>query len=279
MKYILDSSGWLDFLAFVPDRSTQSVTDLPSWVPDFSTKAQIPLMWVTNFKDEPRFDAANVLSSTKSDFKVENDQLHLQARYLDVVSDVGEKASDIAKLGVLEEIAKLILKCPANYKTGQDRIEVLWRTLISDQTLVEYPAPAALAQSFSAWVKFTLMKALNSVMMAGQDAGEYIRARLSIEYLAQTDQTGILSGYQQVLDEIVANGDHTAVDGTEAFRTMLQTRLLPYASVFSKVAARRRLFRTESGWLGLGPQSLQAGDSTWVLAAAPTPLCPTEDCE
>ena len=269
MTSILESSGWLAFLAFVSDRFTQSVTDLPSWVPNFSAKAPTPLMWVTISKDKPRFDAAKVLSSTKVDFRIESSQLR---RYLDVVSDVGEKASDIAKLGVLEEIAKLILKCPANYKIGQDRIEVLWRTLISDQTPLKYPAPATLVQSFSAWVEFTLMKALNSMMMEGQDVGEYVCARLSIEYLAQTDQTGILSGYQQVLDEIVANADHTAVDGTEAYRYMLQSRMLPYASVFSKVAAGRRLFRTESGWLGLGPQSLQGGESIWILAAAPTPF-------
>lgn len=272
MACILERSGWLAFLSFVSDRSTQSIAELPSWVPDFSSKTPTPLMWVTISKNEPRFNASNFLKSTKSNFKVESSQIHLQARCLDVVSDIGERASDIAKLGVLEETTKLVLKCPANYRTGQDRIEVLWRTLISDQTPLEYPAPATLAQSFSAWVKFKLMSALNSVMMEGQNVGEYVCARISIEFLAQTDQTGILSGYQQVLDEIVANADHTAVDGTVAYRSLLQSRMLPYASVFSKVAAGRRLFRTESGWLGLGPQSMQVGDSIWILAAAPTPF-------
>ncbi len=128
-----------------------------------------------------------------------------------------------------------------------------------------------LAQSFSAWVKFKLMKALNSLIMQGEDVGAYITARISIEFLAQADQTQILSGYQQVINEVTENGDPTVADGTAAYRTMLQRQMLPYAMVFSKVAVSRRMFRTESGWLGLGPESLEVGDSVWILADAPTP--------
>ncbi|KAL8762929.1 MAG: hypothetical protein Q9184_001151 [Pyrenodesmia sp. 2 TL-2023] len=272
MKLILESTGWLAFLAFVPHRSMQSIANMPSWVPDFSARSQIPLMWLAESKEVPRFNAGKVHHSTGSEFKVDRHQLHLQAQHLDVVSDLGETASQISENGVFEDVAKLMLKCPAKYATGQDRIEVLWRTLISNQTPLEYPAPECLAQSFSAWVKFSLMKALNSLIMQGGDVGAYVGARLSIEFLAQADQTQILSGYQQVIAEVTENGDPTAADGTAVYRSMLQRRMLPFAKIFSKVGGGRRLFGTESGWLGLGPESLQVGDSVWILAAAPTPF-------
>lgn len=271
MKLILESTGWLALLAFVPDRSMQSTTDMPSWVPDFTVRAQTPLMWVAESKKVSRFDSGKVHHSASSDFKVDRYQLHLQAQYLDVVSDLGETASEISQSGVFEDVAKLMLKCPAKYATGQDRIEVLWRTLISNQTPVDYPAPESLAQSFSAWVKFSLMKVINSLIMRGGDVGAYIGARLSIEFLAQADQTQILSGYQQVIAEVTESGDPTVADSTEAYRSRLQGRMLPFLTVFCNVAAGRRLFRTESGWLGLGPESLQVGDSIWIVAAAPTP--------
>ncbi|KAL8905087.1 MAG: hypothetical protein Q9207_002861 [Kuettlingeria erythrocarpa] len=271
MKLILESTGWLAFLAFVPDRSMQSISNTPTWVPDFTTRAQTPFMWVAESKEVPRFDAGKVFHSARSVFQIDGNQLRLQARHLDVVSDLGETASRISEHGIFEDLAKLMLKCPPEYITGQDRIEVLWRTLISDQTPLAYPAPGILAQSFSAWVKFSLMKALNSLIMQGEDVGAYVCARISIEFLAQADQTQVLSGYQQVIDEITKNGDPAVADDTAAYRSMLQRRMLPYASVFCKVAAGRRMFRTESGWLGLGPESLEVGDSVWILAAAPTP--------
>ncbi|KAI4202423.1 MAG: hypothetical protein LQ346_001981 [Caloplaca aetnensis] len=270
-KLILESTGWLAFLAFVPDRSMQSISNMPTWVPDFTARAQTPMMWVAESKEVPRFDAGKVFHSAISGFEVDGNQLRLQAQQLDVVSDLGETTSQISDHGVFEDLAKLMLKCPPEYRTGQDRIEVLWRTLISDQTPLDYPAPGNLAQSFSAWVKFSLMKALNSLIMQGEDVGAYIGARISIEFLAQADQTQILSGYQQVINEVTENGDPTVDDGTAAYRLMLQRRMLPYAMVYSKVAAGRRMFRTESGWLGLGPESLEVGDSVWILAAAPTP--------
>ncbi|KAL8654151.1 MAG: hypothetical protein Q9226_003549 [Calogaya cf. arnoldii] len=303
MTLILERNAWLGYLAFVPGKTTHGLPNLPSWVKDLTTRSTQPFMWIQSTQHTPRFNAGKVFHSKGQDFKINGsrlhlvtwqiplfnavtvfpyswqdfqingNRLHLKAWQLDTISDLGDTESDITECGEFEDVAKVILRCPAIYKTSQDRVEVLWRTLLSDQTVHNYPAPARLAQSFSAFLKYRLFTGIERVGENDQDLASYLRARPNLDILAQADHTRIFAGFRRVREELAecvgpADDAGTAVS---MYVKRLAGEMQFFSDAFSRVAAGRRLFRTKSGWLGLGSQYLQVGDSVWIFAAARTP--------
>ena len=106
-----------------------------------------------------------------------------------------------------------------------------------------------------------------------QDLILLTNARPNVDILAQADQTRLFSGYKQVCDEIAACVSPTVNDKAAAYTytKKLAGEMMLFLEALGHVAVGRRIFRTENGWLGLGPRSLEIGDSVWILAAARTP--------
>ena len=204
---------------------------------------------------------------------IDGRHLHVKARYLDTVSDLGDTASDMAELSMFDNVAKLLLRCHTIYKTGQDRIEVLWRTLLSNQSPRYYPLPPEFGHSFSAWLRHLLARDIFSAGTQAKYLTSLTHARPNVDILAQADQTRLFSGYKRVFDEIAAyispTVNHTAASYT--YIKKLAGEMTLFRQALGHVAVDRRIFRTENGWLGLGPRSLEIGDSVWILAAARTP--------
>ena len=271
---IFKNTGWLEYLAYVQGKSLQRLPDLPSWVKDLTAGALQPFMCIMEGPlSVPRFNAGKVFQSKEQGFEIDGKHLHVKARYFDTVSDLGDTASDMAELSMFDNVAKLILRCPKIYKTGQDRIEVLWRTLLSNQSPRYYPLPPEFGHSFSAWLRCSLAQDILRAARQTQDLTSLTNARPNVDILTQADRTRVFSGYKQVFDEIAAHGNPT-VNGTAASYTYakeLAGEMVLFHETFRRVAAGRRIFRTENGWLGLGPVSLEIGDSVWILAAARTP--------
>lgn len=242
---------------------------------DLTAGALQPFMCIMESPlSKPDFDAGKVFQSKEQGFEIDGGQLHVKARYLDTVSDLGDTASDMAELSMFDNVAKLILRSPTIYKTGQDRIEVLWRTLLSDQSPRYYPLPPEFGRSFSAWLRYFLAWDILRAPRQAQDLTSLTNAQPNVDILAQADQTRLFSGYKRVCDEIAAYISPT-VNGTAAsymYTKKLFGEMMLFLEAFRRVAGGRRIFRTENGWLGLGPVSLEIGDSVWILAAARTPF-------
>ena len=271
---IFKNTGWLEYLAYVQGKSLQRLPDLPSWVKDLTAGALQPLMCTMDSPPfMPDFDAGKVFQSKEPGFEIDGRHLHVKARYLDTVSDLGDTVSDMTKLSMFDNVAKLILRCPPIYKTGQDRIEVLWRTLLSDQSPRYCPLPPEFGRSFSAWLRYLLARDMFSAETQAQDLILLTNARPNVDILAQADQTRLFSGYKQVCDEIAACVSPTVNDKAAAYTytKKLAGEMMLFLEALGHVAVGRRIFRTENGWLGLGPRSLEIGDSVWILAAARTP--------
>ncbi|KAI4101321.1 MAG: hypothetical protein LQ339_005119 [Xanthoria mediterranea] len=271
---IFKNTGWLEYLAYVQGKSLQRLPNLPTWVKDLTAGALQPFMCIMESPlSVPRFDAGKVFQSKEQGFEIDARPLHIKARYLDTVSDLGDTAPDMTELSMFDNFAKLKLRCPTIYKTGQDRIEVLWRTLLSNQSPRYYPLPPEFGHSFSAWLRCSLAQDILRAARQTQDLTSLTNARPNVYTLARADQTRVFSGYKQVFDEIAAYVNPT-VNGTAASYTYakkLAGEMMLFRETFRRVAGGRRIFRNENGWLGLGPVSLEIGDSVWILAAARTP--------
>lgn len=92
--------------------------------------------------------------------KLRDKTLCLRAPVLDDVVDVCEASSEVIRSS-LEPYVSFILRCPQKYMNGQDRVEVLWRTLLwdisSDQEgQLEQHAHDERGASFRSWLAFNI---------------------------------------------------------------------------------------------------------------------------
>ncbi|KAI9877890.1 MAG: Ankyrin-2 [Pleopsidium flavum] len=125
---ILDSSS-LTILSHVGGSSERKTPDLPSWVPDFTTDiATCPL------SDFVGFDCAPGRKLKTREFVTFDKILPIQGSAWDMIVDLGETRDEAVG-------GEGILALDSPYITGEDRVDVLWRTLIADQYAGIHPAP------------------------------------------------------------------------------------------------------------------------------------------
>lgn len=93
-----------------------------------------------------------------------------------------------------------------------------------------------------------------------------------IDELAFTDTTAVMPNASAVYDliEKCEALEHTA----QSIINQLE-RHCPchkWAAAFMDIAVGRRMFRTFEGCLGLGPESVQVGDTLWIISGVMTPF-------
>ncbi len=163
IKSLLAHSKSLFTLSQVKDRSYRKLSDLPSWVTDMTAFTTTCLV---------REGRGNIFNASKGALL----QI-LPASNLETLSLAGYWINAVTATGDNHNRAKphcepfgasvaLLLKMPKNYITGQDRVEVFWRTLIANLGIDEgvHPAPEALGRSF----RKTLML-LHSLRLVGAE--------------------------------------------------------------------------------------------------------------
>jgi hypothetical protein len=160
------------------------------------------------------------------------------------------------------------------HTTGQDRLDVLWRTCIADTgpegTESVYPAPPEMRAGFQAWLDWWLAMGLNKHLPGSPDAIVYIRA-------IQTATSTIESGTREIITGIMSimrrgSGARTLQE-RESLTREYQVKGQEFTSAYDTVAQFRRLFLTDDGHLGLGLRSCAVGDQVWLLEGAQTPFC------
>ena len=266
--FVLEESHWLGPLTLVQDKCVRNFPNLPSWVPDFTARGPNPML-AFDRTEEARFDASNCRLLRPRSFFVDHGRLCLEVSNLGWVVDVSEPCLEMANEGHFERCASLILNSSAEYLTGQHRVEVLWRTLITDSELTQHPAPAKLASSFHAWMTYLILKGVNlHAELAGISDGEYLMSTMpSVDLLARSDTTKTIPGFQELL-----RGCERLKTDLEALSAELTTESQAFQLMAFETLTYRRLFRLDSGHIGLGPQSIQAGDEVCIVSGSQVPL-------
>ncbi|KAI1341405.1 HET-domain-containing protein [Xylariaceae sp. FL0016] len=124
-KYILENVEGLHVLAHSEGDDFRTITGLPSWVPDWSVRAELGLR-ITGYK---RFSAAGTLPCVKA---VQGDStLRLKGAQLDTITRVGETKREVNHTKVCKEWLGILEEVQQQYPS-RDNKDAFWRTLVAD---------------------------------------------------------------------------------------------------------------------------------------------------
>jgi hypothetical protein len=159
------------------------------------------------------------------------------------------------------------MECADVYLTGQSRVEVLWRTLIADTYDRAHPASPQLATHFRYWIVGRLLHAHKVITGRFFDKDYHDTAYPHVEELARSDASKIVPDTQELLEY----AREKELDEDAFFQKMLRET---YAFILNPAPARlgRSFFITSNGHMCLGPESVERGDSVWILAGGATPF-------
>lgn len=137
---------------------------------------------------------------------------------LDEVVDTGEAPSEVLRSS-LEPYMSFTLRCREEaYLNGQNRLEVLWRTLIwdFDVTRSQHPASHECGTSLRTWLLFNICKAIREQVRAGRRRSECFLSMRNLVDLARRDPTGIIPRLYKIRAVYDVNG--VLEDGLDAER-------------------------------------------------------------
>ena len=274
---IIEETQSIRLLGFLVDPSFRKLPELPSWVPDLTAIIGDPLITECIYSGAPAFDASGSSSRGFLGYSITGKTLSLKGKRLGTIQGKGEPYLDMNRTGNFAECSNLILSLPKEYRlTGQDRMEVFWRTLIGDQDENGKPAASRLGASFRDWLTTLAAKGTLTALRSGLTRGEYFTSQSATVKLASAESGPWFPTMQEMLDFCERCGYHessvTTPSDTSSIENEWNVRVHPFASRIQYSCAYRCLFCTEEGLLGIGPQSLQAKDSVWIVSGSPTAM-------
>jgi hypothetical protein len=259
-------------LASVEGRPFQTVTlggaALPSWVPDWSLRLPLGLR-VTGLK---RYSADacftppnNFLSREEkltrwpAQIDEQENTVTLRAFRLDEISFRAEPKDEIRKGFLFPRLLTMLLSLPPQYTiTEESGLEALWRTLIANtagEERVAPPKPSFMGPGFAKWLR-----------------ERFDRTDVATSSLQKEPRWNDLKGQfnefcrdNEEWQDMYNAPDVAPVPGTSG------SAKAEYAVTFSH-GRFLRPFLTAKGYLGLGSQSLQEGDTVWVVPRSRVPL-------
>ena len=179
----------------------------------------------------------------------------------------------------IKSCLEICLKLPPTYPfTQQDRLEVLWRTMILNQYHEVYkqqyhPAPPEISQNFVGWVRSSLAV---GTLFGGEAYNEHLEVIKNIENWNQAFESSPLRlpKSEEVIDlarkmsmDTFPEGDWLSKE--EPMGNNFHLEICGAAHW----AVGRCLFRTsQHELLGLGPKKLKEGDEVWLIKGALVPF-------
>lgn len=268
-KVLLSTYRNLSLLSHVEDASIRRTTGLPSWVPDYSVSLEpYPLRYRCN----GMWKASGYLPWRMSTVTMESGMLDVQGYLLDHIDQTStllDESSDPSTswASIVKLALSLDLPYPDPSGTGnrRSRVEVLWRTLTTDTYAHMCPAPLEAGLLFLDYI-LNLQVRHRLVPWASQDAFQPHHSPLSASIypewrtLLSLEPAGsayTLDAYKKRLTTVVDhmfNGDYSPIGLAQLQHELDQSG-----------GTKRRLFKTQCGYLGTGPRSLEPGDEVWIL--------------
>ena len=276
----LEQLPWLAILSAVEDRSTRKIADLPSWIPDFSSRhADNSLRRLVCGDPMPHY--ASFGQPLGSCWSVKASILSLRGGCLDKVTHLGLPvirplsklvdpldAVNMNTLETLEDALSACLTLESTYINGQGPVQALWRTLVVDQG----SKPVEFGVHFSASVLWHLSIGMGSSIPQTVDASKRL-----MSHLPDFENSGRVGGdFLVTPSQALAHYNDWCVD--PELRTEEQERNVSqvvkdaaeFGAPYNAVVPHRRLYVTTKGYIGIGPESMQLGDEVWLLCDART---------
>jgi hypothetical protein len=268
-RMVLQHSRSLALLSFVEDPSHRDghlSYNLPSWVPNFAVGCSRGL---SDRGKHPIYNTSSV-TTCEPEFSFRDPNIFITTgAHCDVVTEVGGPVSALMAFerGIFDAI-DLVCRLDDVYVNGQNRSEVLWRTLVGDSDGEVYPLPPSCQTRFRDFIRIHVMVALKAegncnltLSHTDHPYNNLIQANIGVPSLQelvdlQTDLSALFSASTHLPDAWV-----DIWESTMYFHRML-----------SIIGPGRRLFRTQKNFLGLGPLSTSPGDSVYILKGSRIPF-------
>ncbi|CAM1511895.1 Fc.00g094080.m01.CDS01 [Cosmosporella sp. VM-42] len=256
---IIKQSNYLGILAQVSDPSFRKIEGLPSWVPDFFRSPNLS-MGRRNL-----FNASSHQRMDKSYFHFQDLSLTVRGTKVGVLQGTQDLKHD-NKIGNILDMLKIASE--SVLPLGQDRVEVLWRTMIWDiygHAHVEdlHPAPSFLADSFFSWIYSILEGQADQVRPV-----EWMKGLSILQpntWLTNTEGGG--EETSTVAPKVQSLLSHL---GTPL--KCKQADPVTFTSHASGVTWSQQLFLMNTRYLGMGPKSGAVGDEVWIVSGCSFPM-------
>jgi hypothetical protein len=219
----------------------------------------------------------SVAPPTPRPFHVAGATLHCRGNLFDEIVEVWDT-------GASEYHLDLLGACTTFPRTIQHRprFEVLWRTLITDETNEhETPAPAEYAGFFWNYIVNLDGQVLGRKQSSGESIEDYFV--LCDKYLRDLDTTGAAPAGQGPVSsaDVRRFVDARAAPGQLNAPHTLDVGLAvwPYIESSNNAASRAMLFRTKEGLMGMCGGPCRVGDGVWLVREAHVPFVLRRDEE
>jgi hypothetical protein len=267
--------------------------ELPSWIPDFQGARQHMPLLGASLRRTREYDASGrklQVSSGSSSFLFDpanSRKVWVSGVNLGPITFHADSWESMSLRHRFQKSVELLTSVPYVYApTGQNIIEVFWRTLCTDSDMASRPAHDELATYFREWFGFHVFTALmldlvspkNIVAKPTEALEDFFRLNAGLEELARRNnslvpsQAELRSRLADIGHRAAGLADRKALYGAKEY-TANWKRASERFEVFGLYYANyKKVFATARGYMGSGHQSLQAGQTVWVLAGCPTPM-------
>jgi len=265
-----------------------TATASPSWCPDYAIQSKhLPLLTLNQGVTSglKPFTACGNLTRESSPCHIEGRTLVVSGKRVALVEKACRPLGPVFSAGYpafytpdgVQQLLEFCLLLDTTYNlTSQDRLEVLWRTILLDRGYLfgqawKYPDANEMYAAFFAFLDLQASTILG--YMQGEERERYLDMLRSRESMFGASYPGFPQ-----LETII---DHAAKCSSGQIDLLNPLGLS--ADVFVLRAqlsgSNRRLFLTSEKWLGSGPELLESGDEVWLMknAAVPFILRPTGD--
>ncbi|PMD47950.1 HET-domain-containing protein [Hyaloscypha variabilis F] len=264
---------------------------LPSWCPNYAIIRKIfPVLSANQGVAsglEP-FAASGDLVREHSSCEIKGHILWVSGKRIALVTKTGQalrpifapldRETFLAPNGI-EELLKTCHLLDSTYTlTAQDRLEVLWRTILLDRDYLpghkwQYLNAEIFSLAFSAFLSLQASLALGN--MEDKQRESYLQVLKSRE----SHFSATCASFPRI-SEIVEHAERFK-SGQLDFFVPMETTVDIFLLRAQISGSGRKLFVTPEKWLGSGPELLEPGDEIWLLknAAVPFILRPTGDSQ
>ncbi|RFN45505.1 hypothetical protein FIE12Z_10268 [Fusarium flagelliforme] len=285
-KRIIEMTDSLAYLGLVKDPSVRAAPGLPSWVPNFPP-VQINNLCGANFRSMGVLNASKHVphSSSQRVFSVDGTTLNVSALYLGKADKLGEIFMDLLR-GRQKMNAGILLSMEQVYPyTGQSADEAFWRTLLWDTDLSYRPAKQIRLEAFQMAMAQVWIRPLSIILQDASSPEEgqalVLETIRNMSYLDKVSaefpssifpSVNLLKSMLMNLNLIPKGEVHLSEEEQQMLVAPTSVHSMPPGNVLFATHVGHRLFLTDSGYLGMGYESVEVGDEVWIVRGCPTPL-------
>ena len=278
-KFLLEHLPYLSVLALVEDPSRRKIVNLPSWVPDFSSRQGVSSLQVCAQRP---YDASAGQPPGPS-WVLKDSILCLRGGCHDTVAHLGIAMSATGEgppypepkllldiLAIIDDALRLCSTLDPTYINGQSRIQALGRTMIADHK----SSPADVLHQFRCWLLWHLAEASDSRIERITDLLKSIMNRMALlngSALSEEDVLLAPPSLAQYATQDDVKPEQQTVEPNATVEEMTEGREM-FSYDFARTYPYRRLYTTSKGYIGLGPMSTQVDDEVWIICDAKTPF-------